>query len=222
MLQANYLTKNAVMYPVNLGVKDNNCNDIQEQGIEYIYHMTHIKNLLSILENGILSHNAAHQKCKLIDISNPTVNARRAIKTPIYGISLHNYVPCYFAAKNPMSYVLREQANDMVILKINPEILHKKGMIFSDGNAASYLTKFYNKISKLKKLNWRCIKSNYWGDFEDGTRLRSAEVLIPQKIKTKNIIQIAVNSRETHKRVLSLNTTEIDVAIQPTLFFRKT
>jgi len=221
MLQVRQVS-NAVANPsINLDYSNNEYDAIQAHGIEYIYHMTHIKNLPSILEKGLLSHNQAHKQCTLIDISNQAVNAKRANKCPVGNISLHNYVPCYFAAKNPMSSVLREQVNEMVILKINPEILYLKGMIFSDGNAASCQTKFYKKLKKLNKLNWACLQSSYWKGFEDGSRLRCAEVLIPERIGTEHIEQIAVNSRESYFDVLQLTATDIDVVRNAALFFRK-
>jgi hypothetical protein len=218
MLQVRQVS-NAVENPsINLEYSDNEYDAIQAHGIEYLYHMTHIKNLPSILEKGLLSHNQAHKQCTLVDISNQAVNAKRANKYPVDGISLHSYVPCYFAAKNPMSSKLRNYANEMVILKINPEILYLKGMIFSDGNAASCQTKFYKKLKKLNKLNWACLQG-YWKGFEDGSRLRCAEVLIPERIGTEYIEQIAVNSRESYFDVLQLTATDIDVVRNAALFF---
>ena len=57
---------------------------INQYGIHYLYHMTHIGNLASILEHGLLSHKKAHKHYQPADISNLEVNARRCVDDPIY------------------------------------------------------------------------------------------------------------------------------------------
>lgn len=53
--------------------------NLREYGIDYLYHMTHISNLASIIKYGLLSHNVAH-RLNLIqsDISDPDVQSIRA------------------------------------------------------------------------------------------------------------------------------------------------
>jgi hypothetical protein len=41
----------------------------------------------------------------------------------------------------------------------------KKECIFTDGNAASSSTIFYDDTRYLNKLNWEIINSRYWGSF---------------------------------------------------------
>lgn len=49
-------------------------NIFQEYGIEYLYHMTYINNLASIITNGLLSHNEAYRRRLIgVDISDPDV-----------------------------------------------------------------------------------------------------------------------------------------------------
>jgi len=53
--------------------------NFREYGIDFLYHMTHISNLASIIRYGLLSHNVAH-KLNLIqsDISDSDVQNIRA------------------------------------------------------------------------------------------------------------------------------------------------
>ncbi len=199
--------------------EDQKSKELNQYGITSLYHMTHIDNLKSILENGLLSHNQAHQLDTLTDISDQQVNARRSMNDPIYGRSLHDYVPCYFNARNPMSYKRRELANQLVILKIKPTLLLTEGGLFTDGNAASNMTCFFNKITDLSQLSWECLRAYYWNDYCDGKRLRCAEMLIPERISIQDISGISVKNITNLKYVRSLLTGSEGIAQEPRLFF---
>ena len=51
-------------------------NTLNDHNVEYLYHMTHIENLPSILKHGLLAHGNLYQK---EDISNKEVNNRSNI-----------------------------------------------------------------------------------------------------------------------------------------------
>jgi len=192
---------------------------IKQYGIGCLYHITHIDNLSGILEHGLLSHNLAHQQCLVTDISDINVNARRAGIRPMGNLSLHDYVPTYFNSRNAMSYVRREQASELVVLKLNPQLLLQTKVLFTDGNAASCNTSFFNDLNDLSQLNWECLNDRTWFNHVDGKRQRCAEMLIPNCIPLENIMQIAVKSSITLKKALDLVTTDIQLIKQPELFF---
>ncbi|OQK17968.1 hypothetical protein AU255_08960 [Methyloprofundus sedimenti] len=192
---------------------------LNHYGISYLYHITHINNLPSILASGLLSHSLAHQQCDLTDISDLEVNARRTLKDPIFRRHLHEYVPTYFTPRNPMSYLRRELANELVILKLNRELLLQADSLFTDGNAACCQTHFFNNLNALDQLDWDCLNSRYWNDYIGGKRKRCAEMLIPNSIKTQNIMQIAVNGSSTLRTALQSTGKSISVVLQPELFF---
>jgi len=188
-------------------------------GIQYLYHITHINNLSSILKYGVLSHNQAHQQCALTDISNQQVNARRSTNDPIYHRSLHNYVPLYFNPLNPMSFVRREFAEQLVILKLDRHLLLKPNRLFTDGNAACHHTQFFNQLENLDQLDWRCLNSRYWNDYIDGKRTRCSEVLIHKHIPISAIQQIVTKTTTLSQCVLHCVPKDINVATQAKLFF---
>ncbi|MEA5516825.1 DarT ssDNA thymidine ADP-ribosyltransferase family protein, partial [Nodularia sp. UHCC 0506] len=96
---------------------------LKEYGIKYLYHMTYINNLASIIRNGLLSHNEAYRRGLIAaDISDPDVQDRRA-NLSVYNIPLHEYVPLYFSPRNPMLYKRREIQEDIVILGMESQIL---------------------------------------------------------------------------------------------------
>jgi hypothetical protein len=166
-------------------------NLLQKYNIQYVFHMTHIRNLKSILENGLLPHGNNFQKK---DISDNNVNNRRSKKEPIFNKEIHSYVPFYFNPKNAMLYKRKEMQSDIVIIVMRKEIFLKSNIIISDGNASCYQTKFYNSLNDLSHLNWNCLKDNSWNNHIDGKRVRMAELLVPQKVQLKYISAILINN----------------------------
>lgn len=163
---------------------------IHKYKIKYFYHMTAIDNLYSILKNGLLSHNQAHQdKLLNIDISDPEVQDIRADKIdPIFNRPLHDYVPLYFSPRNPMLYKRGEIQENVVILGISSSVLLYTNTIFSDGNASAQDTTFYQGATMLDNLNWDVINANSWSEFPDGRRIKCAEILVYPKVEVKDIL----------------------------------
>lgn len=186
---------------------------LNEVGVEYLYHMTHLDNLKGIIEHGLLSHNKAHKHGFMTqDISDNTVNNRRS--------KIHDYVPLYFNPKNPMLFKRRELQDKIVILCINRELLFSNEILITDGNAASSSTNFYNSIDALTQLNWNIIRSEYWNDFVDGKRIRCAEALLPNvidKIQIKNIYCSNQKSLEETKKIIT--GQNIPISINLNVFF---
>lgn len=202
---------------------------VRKHNIKYLYHMTAISNLRSILEHGLLSHKEAHRLgLVMMDISDPEVQRRRDDKKDtIYNRFLHDYVPLYFSPRNPMLYRRREIQKNIVILEINPEVIFKANTVFSDGNAASKGTNFYNDVAMLDNLRWNIINALNWSDFPDGRRIKCAEVLVYPKIDVKNLVSILCYSgnqlstiHETIRYFRAIpRYLTISVQVKPELFF---
>jgi hypothetical protein len=178
--------------------------------------MTHIDNIVSILNNGLLSH--ANSKVS-VDISNQEVNDRRARKEPIYHKSIHSYVPFYINPKNAMLYCRRDIQDDIVILAYNKDLITKSGAIFTDGNASSNATKFYRHIKDLDRLYWNVLDASSWYDKIDGKRRRMAEVLVPQKVKTNRLQTIICNSYSTYNKLCDIVNDSIEVVVDHSFYF---
>lgn len=204
----------------------------QRYRINYLYHFTHMDHFASILAHGIMPRNRAQYRGYIAeDISNQGVQARRASKQ-VFGRPLHNYVPLYFTPRNPMLFVLnarKDIQNELVILCLRKELLCREGSIFTDGNAASEPTTFFNTIDDLDQLYWDCIRADRWNVFSDGTRKRCAEVLVLNYISTYDIQRAVVKSEETGARIAQTLEAEIaggrrlltniQVDVQPRWFF---
>ncbi|MCK5853693.1 MAG: DUF4433 domain-containing protein [Sulfurovaceae bacterium] len=181
-------------------VIDGSANDVfNRYGIQYFYHITHISNVDSILEHGLYAHLNAYKKR---DISNQSVNARRASREPIFRNPIHSYVPFYFNPKNAMLYVKQDIQENLVILAFKRDILLDESAIFTDGNAAVGSTRFFDDLNDLSRLNWNCLNAPRWNGFPDGKRERMAEVLVHGHVDSNSIAKIICYTKSA-KRALN-------------------
>jgi hypothetical protein len=194
-------------------------------GINYLFHMTHKNNLENILHNGLQSHNfARNNQLTQVDIADDRVNVRRHRNEPVYNKSIHDYVPLYFNPKNPMLYVRRGIQNDIIIIAVDKMMLYNENSLFTDGNAASDHTSFFNNIENLNTLNWQCINAAYWTDINDGRRIRCSEILIYGSIPTGYIQKIFCNNTDTKQFVETklTNYPTIETEVNTNLYFSGT
>lgn len=193
---------------------------LQEYGIDYLYHMTYINNLASIVKHGLLSHNEAYRRGLIeVDISDPDVQDRRSNRM-IGNVSLHEYVPLYFSPRNPMLYRRNQYQDDIIILGLDAKLLFEKNVIFSDGNAASRETQFFRGAKMLNRLSWDIIWSQYWTDFEDGKRIKCAEILVYPAIQPSRIKVVFCRSQKHSNIILSaIQKTNIVGQVNPNLYF---
>ena len=196
---------------------------IEKVGIGTIDHMTHIDNLGSIFENGLLAHNNPYKE---IDISNKKVNDRRNTEEPIYNRNLHDYVPLYFNPRNAMLYKTQmEFGDEIIILGFKSDTILLENSLFTNGNAASNHTLYSNDIRELEHedWNWDRIWSSSWHGQPDEKNIMwsmMAEVLIYKKIELNQLQEIYCSSyymKRYIKRHYAL--INIDVNVNRQIFF---
>ena len=143
--------------PLNLTTTDDFDRQCERYQITCLYHLTHIANLRSIWNLGLLSHNRAHDQTDPRDIADPEVIAKRSgRRDTIFDRPLHDYVPLYFTPRNPMLYKRREIQSELAILCLSKHVLLFNGTVFTDGNAASMDTQFFGDCRRLDRLDWAC------------------------------------------------------------------
>lgn len=92
--------------------------------IDYLYNITHIDNLHSILRKGILSHNRVNKlglDCEKIWDS--SVQKIRESKRVPSGNKLHDYANLYFNPRNAMMSKLRNLNNKICIIVVDSKII---------------------------------------------------------------------------------------------------
>ena len=191
----------------------------------YIYHMTHIEHLPSILAHGLLSHNNPYKKH---DISNKSANDKRERIEPIHNRSVHEYVPFYFNPRNAMLFVVqKEQGDNIVLLEIKKEILLLNGVIFTNGNAAAQSLGFADDIDDLLNpsfINWNEVFATSWNDANENVKNEKkfkmmAEVLVPDMVPSAMIAGIVCQNPSVCEKVARILNNFINISWNSSLFF---
>lgn len=160
-------------------------------GVNSLWHMTHINNVRSIINQGLFSHDSPRlEGVRPVDISDHNVQSWRTRCEPFYGLPLHRYVPLYINPRNPMLYRRKDIQRKICFLEISLCAADDQLYIFSDGNAASPRSLFYNSAEFLPSLPWDVLRAKYWNDHQDGKRKACAEVLIPEFIAPHYILSV--------------------------------
>lgn len=190
--------------------------------VKGLYYITHVENVPSILERGVLSHayiESHHIPFKPI-YDEAIVSNRKNKPTPDRP-SLWEYADVYFQPRNPMMYrVVKEKGpTELAVIGITSDVLNVPEVLVTDGNAASHATQFYRPAEGLAALDRHVIRSEYWKSEDGSKRKIMAECLVPERIPPERIDAIYVADHETKERVRAIATREIHIIPEPHLFF---
>lgn len=199
---------------------------MRNSDIKALYYITHIDNLPSIFEKGILSHERIEDDQMQPErvYNTEIVNIRKEKRTP-NGRSLWSYANLYFQPRNPMMYrvVHEKRVRDLAVLEVSENILQTLGIFITDGNAANAPTQFYSLIDGLKVLRQqRKILYNEWWNTLDGSKRKiMAECLVPDSIRPEFINSVYVADEETRRNVSEkIGSRAISVIPEPNMFFQ--
>jgi len=171
---------------------------VQKINIQGLYYIAHFDNIPSILKNGILSHrsieNSSRENRPIYNSEIVNIRQARIIKD---GLSLWNFANLYFQPRNAMLYSVIHKAsiNNLAILFINKNILERKDIFVTTGNAASQDSKII-PIEKANSNYWSKLKketNKEWWNNEDGSKRKiMAECLVPDRVEPDYIETIDV------------------------------
>lgn len=200
-----------------------NRDDLKE-----LHYITTIRNVPSIMSNGILSHRRA-KKVNHNSVAMEVIQERREKKTVPGGRPLHEYVNLYINCRNKMLYKVicegKVRHADLCVLRVNTEILNLSGVVVVDQNAASEYAGFYPAPSGLRKIDRALVFAEYWthpnNPIEEWLHgsIMCSEVLVPDRIAPGFIIGAYVSCSDA-KVTLEATGVVIPVTINPHLFFR--
>lgn len=192
----------------------------EEHKWRYIFHFTDIHNLDSIIKNGLLCTNVKNDKSiKHRNIANMTIQERRAnMDVPVSpGGKVHDYVPFYFSAVNPMLLRKLNEKNvdqqDLIYLCVKIQRLYGDDAVFTDASANTITPPaFYKDVKDLDKLDWKVIDDKKWGvDSDEYRHKKMAEALIHNMVDISEIDAILVFNESVEnsvKRVFEENNVE--------------
>lgn len=186
-----------------------------------IRHMTHIRNLSVILEQGGLwcDRQAVERGLTQQDIGHSHIKQRRARRPVKVGMGgfLCDYVPFYFAHHTPMLYAVHAGGvqgysggqGEVIYLVTKTNVVQQSGLpfVFTDGHAAVEISRQFNDLSDLQKLDWEMIRANFWKNTDDDgdrERRKQAEFLVHDFLPWTLIRGIAVRTQPVANQVATL------------------
>ncbi len=197
--------------------------------INQVYYITHINNVPSILEHGILSHRVIQkEKIDFTHIYAEEIVSRRSQREVKSNKTLWDYANLYFQARNPMLYkVIHDKSIDkIVVLGIRRDVMNIKGSFITDGNAASAPTRIVPSSQPKNLL--KEISNNTdieWWNEEDGSKRKiMAECLVPERIPPEYIHTIYTANLDVGEKVKNLirNTGFDNIIPEANMFFQPT
>ena len=181
--------------------------------INFLYHLTHVDNLKSVHNLGLHSRSRTSEEgYTTTQIANLEVLNRRKQKVvPISGRRLPDYVPLFFTPQAPMLYSdeVTPVQDETAILCLDYSLLLRRDVIFTDGNASSYRTRFFNDLRFIDCLDWtNCIRDrsnpiHFYSqqEFDEWKRKRAAEILVPDWISFTHVKSIVVKNQPVRQRL---------------------
>ena len=197
---------------------------MQALNIRALYYITHIENLPSILEKGILSH----ERIRAEGVQNKPiylmhlVNKRREKYTSDRK-RLWHYANLFFQPRNPMlfSVIKSKGKQNLTVLRISNTVLQGQGIFITDGIASNKLTRIYSRSEGLEVLQAQqeMFQSGSWISWNHSDKVKRqlmAECLVPNQVNPKDIQQFIVAdqtvSNSLRVRLSSTNIQKIVVA----------
>ncbi|WP_449417958.1 type II toxin-antitoxin system toxin DNA ADP-ribosyl transferase DarT [Phormidium nigroviride] len=194
----------------------------------FIYHITHINNLESIVKaDGLLACNAMYEaEAEYTNIAYESIQYRRATtRVPCSaGGVLHDYVPFYFAPRSPMLYAISmgnvegysEGQTPIIYLVSEAEKIADSNLhfAFTDGHPIINFTDFFDNLDYLNEaIDWEVMNARYWYDTDehpDRKRKRQAEFLVYNFFPWQLVTEIGVKNYQIKTevdKILEKNTT---------------
>jgi hypothetical protein len=194
--------------------------------IKSLFYITHIANIPSILQHGILSHALVEsQNIPFTPIYDAGIVKNRKAKSTPERKSLWEYANVYFQPRNPMMYrVIHEKSKrDLAVVAVKPSVLQLPTALVTDGNAASGPTRFFKPSDGLPviKAQWKVIQSEWWNELDGSKRKIMTECLVPERIPPEYVHTVFVADHSAKERVEHLlGPRSVPVVPEPNIFFQ--
>lgn len=195
--------------------------NIQKMAITPIYHITHIRNLESIIEKGglLCDNEMSRLGVDCQGIAYHTLKDRRAATAVLVSVqgTLADYIPFYFTNRSPMLGAIHKGLVEgyhggqrevlHLVSSVERVIREDLRWCFTDGHAVEATTEFHEDIRNMTRIDWSLIESWQWGknlDDPDRMRRKQAEFLVYRFFPWPLIEYIGVYDEEIKNRVISI------------------
>lgn len=192
-----------------------------------LFYITHVNNLRSILERGILSHEKIDELGLSYErIYNKEIVSRRQSIIAPNGETLWSFANLYFQPRNPMLYtVLRNNDVDKIaVVGVDKSILDGEDIFLTNGNAAHSLTEFFPPSKRKSVLQGiiNQIDRKYWNEVDGSKRTIMAECLVSDLIPPEYLRDVYF-ARHLGKYQIEKNIGEhrgVPFLVTPGMFFQ--
>lgn len=189
--------------------------DLNDLTKVYIYHITDVSNLASIIFDGCIKSDALMAKQQasgqVTGIGYSHIKARRLTQTTVgccSGRYVGEFVPFYFCPRSPMLFTVNKgntgkpvgaQAT-IVHLVSTMDVAIKQGRdwAFSDVSAATGYPNFFNDPNQLDKLSWDAIRALDWAG--QATK-KQAEFLVADHFDWTGVIGVGCMTPSVKQQV---------------------
>ncbi|WP_460107708.1 DUF4433 domain-containing protein [Pseudomonas sp. H1_F01] len=186
-----------------------------------------IKNIPSVLQYGILSHERA-SKLPHSSVAKQEIQDRRVGKTVPNGLRLHQYANLYFCARNPMLYLRKPNHPDLCVVQVSRRVLDLQNVVITDQNAASNWVRFYSYPEGLRWINFDYVFADSWQDADERIgwqkkAAKCAETLVPGVVAPEFITGFYTcdaGAKARVEAVLAQQNNGLAVTLNSHLFFR--
>src|SRR5438874_1863979 len=142
--------------------------------LEELHFITHVDNLSSILEHGILSHRRVRE-IEHVSVAMQEIQDRRAVVVVPGGRPLHEYANLYINARNKMMYKLHctNRCRGVCIVRVEVAVLDLPGVVIADMNASSDYVAFRPAPQGLQFVTRDRVFAQSWVHADEIERLRN-------------------------------------------------
>jgi hypothetical protein len=217
-------------HPAERGVTSerngNETIDMNRKWPRQLHYITHLDNIPSILQRGILSHERVERdKVGYTRIYDEEIVANRQERAVPDGKSLWSFANLYFQPRNPMLFrvICEKSSDDIAIVAVRANIIQEPGVFVSDGNAASGPTRIFlasqdrESVSRIAKET----DKEWWTEADGSKRRIMAEVLVPGEVSPDFIEAIYVASHKARDKVeAAVKVPSLSIIPEPKMFFQ--
>ena len=180
-------------------------------------YITHVDNLESILEMGILSRDLVVELgISPVGIHDQDIVLRRGKR------GLWPFANLYLQPRNAMLFKEVKNSVPVVVIWVDRTILlENTTTMFSDGNAGSALSNLFayaDGLERVKRLWEDELNRRYWN--RESKRTMQAECLVPRAVDARYIKKISVQNESMKARVeLITKGRGFEIIVDSELFF---
>jgi hypothetical protein len=209
-----------------------------------LWHLTHVRNLPSIIASGALFPFSGADAAPTVDIARADIRQQRSLTpVPAFGDRrITDFVPFYLGPRPPMLLTIAQNArlrpardtdrrpgypggqDSLVYLITTLGAVTESGLDWClyDGHATDPFTRCLTGPAATSGIDWRVLAApDVANSLADGDRKRrrSAEALVGPRLPASLILEIVARTDETASSAATAAPSPVPVTVNPDLYF---